>query len=165
MTGTDRPAPIGSTAWSLYLDREHAARDMYLRLVERAHREYLTGPFPDRSAYEVVERGAWATYYAAGRDAWRSYRTDIENQAPPAVAPGPLATEAAAQWAAKMGYRPPRPADASHPYPIAPDADGYHGQQPARPAFTPHSAHPDHEGRYVMWADPPQVTDHPESES
>lgn len=80
-----------------YLDRERAARDMYLAVVEHAHNEYLTGPYPDRPAYEVVERQAWATYYAAARDAWRDYQPVHEHLAPP----------------------PAQPPPASHPYPMS----------------------------------------------
>jgi len=77
------------TPWQEYLDREHAARDGYLAVVERAHREYLIGPWVDRAAYEVVERQAWATYYAAGRDAWRTYRAAAEAPPPPPPPPAP----------------------------------------------------------------------------
>lgn len=83
MTAHNYPTPVGATAWQRYLDREHAARDMYLEVTSRASHEYLTGPWPDRAAYEVVERQAWATYYAAGRDAWRTYTREATPPPPP----------------------------------------------------------------------------------
>lgn len=83
-----------SSPWQYYLGREHAARDMYLNVVGRAHQEYLTGPYPDRDAYQVVERQAWLTYYAAGRQAWIDYQAAL-NTPPP----------------------PPPPTEAGHPYP------------------------------------------------
>jgi len=86
-----------ATPWQTYLDRQRTARDGYLLLVERAHKEYLTGPFPDRSAYEVVERAAWVTYYAAGRGAWHAYRADMDT----------------------AGEARPTPPPESHPYPPA----------------------------------------------
>lgn len=83
MTAHNYPVPANATAWQRYLDREHAARDMYLEVTSRASHEYLTGPWPDRAAYEVVERQAWATYYAAGRDAWRTYTREATPPPPP----------------------------------------------------------------------------------
>lgn len=71
------------TPWQRYLARERAARDMYLEVTHRASHEYLTGPWPDRAAYEVVEHQAWATYYAAGRDAWRTYTREVSPPPPP----------------------------------------------------------------------------------
>lgn len=75
-----------ASAWERYLANEHAARDKYLLAVQRAHVEYLAGPFPDRDAYATVERDAWLTYYQAGRAAWRSYRVEMDNP-PPAMPP------------------------------------------------------------------------------
>jgi hypothetical protein len=62
---------------------------MYLAVTRHAHREYLTGPFPDRDAYMTVERDAWVTYYAAGRDAWKTYGTAMDATAEPKPAPRP----------------------------------------------------------------------------
>lgn len=75
------------TAWQRYLDREHAARDAYLAVTADAQDEYLTGPWPNRDAYQEVERRAWTTYYAAGRAAWQSYRAECDQTAPPPPPP------------------------------------------------------------------------------
>lgn len=94
MTAHNYPTIASATPWQRYLDREHAARDMYLEVTSRASHEYLTGPRPDRAAYEVVERQAWATYYAAGRDAWRTYVREATPPPPPPPAdPGIVAPE------------------------------------------------------------------------
>lgn len=69
--------------WHRYLQREHAAREGYLAVTARAHEEYLTGPWPDRDSYQVVERSAWLTYYTAGRAAWQMYRHEIDSPPPP----------------------------------------------------------------------------------
>lgn len=87
MSRPDYARPSGSIHWQEYLNREHAARDKYLTDVASAHREYLTGPWPDRGAYEVMERQAWMTYYAAGRDAWKFYRAALETPPPPPAMP------------------------------------------------------------------------------
>lgn len=97
MTGPDDVSRETSTPWQQYQDREHWARNMYLLVVQGAHRQYLTGPYPDRSAYETVERDAWITYYAVCRDAWKTYATALETTPPP----------------------PPAPEPQSHPYPPA----------------------------------------------
>ena len=76
------PAPQMG-AWPRYIAKEHAARDAYLATVEHAHREYLTGPWPDRESYNHVESSAWVTYYAAGRAAWRHYTAEITPPPPP----------------------------------------------------------------------------------
>jgi hypothetical protein len=73
--------------WHRYLQREHAARDAYLAVTVRAHAEYLTGPWPDRDSYQVVERQAWLTYYTAGRAAWQMYRHEIDTPPPPPAPP------------------------------------------------------------------------------
>lgn len=73
--------------WHRYLQREHAARDAYLAVTARAHTEYLTGPWPDRDSYTVVERQAWLTYYTAGRAAWQMYRHEIDSPPPPPMPP------------------------------------------------------------------------------
>lgn len=104
-----------SSAWQQYLTAEHAARDHYLRLVQRAHLEYLTGPWPDRPSYETFERTAWLNYYAAGRDAWRAYRTAVE-----------------AQMAVP---RAPRLASCGHP--ANPDGECDCSSWPERATFTP----------------------------
>lgn len=83
MTTPDYTNPASSPAWQRYLNREHAARDAYLTAVQHAHREYLTGPFPDREAYNVVEGDAWRRYYAAGREAWRTYADEASPPPPP----------------------------------------------------------------------------------
>lgn len=83
-----QPTP-GTPAWREYLHREHDARDMYLTVVARAHQEYLTGPYPDRDAYTLVERQAWITYYTAGRQAWQQYKADMEMAATVAVTGDP----------------------------------------------------------------------------
>jgi len=56
---------------------------MYLDVVQRAHHEYLTGPWPDREAYNHVEQSAWQTYHAAGREAWKIYTQEITPPPPP----------------------------------------------------------------------------------
>lgn len=124
--------------WQRYVEREHAARDAYLAVVQSAHREYLTGPWPDREAYQHVEQSAWMTYYAAGREAWRYYARELAvpaRQHPypdpgtltrdaageiwpdddrPRVTPGPAAQQAANQWAASNGYPPVFPTFTEH---------------------------------------------------
>ena len=80
------PAPQ-TGAWPRYIAKEHAARDAYLATVEHAHREYLTGPWPDRESYNHVEISAWVTYYAAGRAAWRAYTQEITPPPPPPAPP------------------------------------------------------------------------------
>lgn len=75
--------------WQRYIEREHQARAGYLAVVQRAHHEYLTGPWPDRDSYQHVEQSAWLTYYAAGREAWRIYRQELAPPPPPPAAPGP----------------------------------------------------------------------------
>lgn len=116
MTGPGDVSRETSTAWQQYLNREHAARDMYLRITARAHHEYLGGPWPDRDAYLMVEREAYATYYQAGRHAWNIYRATMET-------PPPQPT--------------PKPA-ASHPYPLPARSNNYDALGFERPAFTPH---------------------------
>lgn len=69
--------------WQRYVAKERAARSAYLATVESAHREYLTGPWPDREAYQHVEQSAWVTYYAAGREAWRHYTAELNPPPPP----------------------------------------------------------------------------------
>ena len=69
--------------WQRYITKERAARNTYLAVVERAHHEYLTGPWPDRTAYTHVETTAWVTYYAAGREAWRYYTAELTPPPPP----------------------------------------------------------------------------------
>lgn len=81
-TGAD-----GSPAWRRYLTREHAARNQYLATTTMAQAEYLTGPWPDRDAYNAVERSAWMTYYAAGRSAWQAYRQEAATAALPPPRP------------------------------------------------------------------------------
>ncbi len=72
------PETYGSAGpWQRYVAKEHAARDHYLRMVQAAHHEYLSTPWPDRESYQHVEQSAWLTYYAAGRDAWRHYVREI----------------------------------------------------------------------------------------
>lgn len=84
MTG---PAPQlngAATPWQRYLEREHAARGIYLNVTAQAHFDYLSGPWPDRDAYQDIERNAWHTYYQAGREAWQRYRAEAEElSAPP----------------------------------------------------------------------------------
>lgn len=83
--------------WQRYVAKERAARGAYLATVESAHREYLTGPWPDREAYQHVEQSAWVTYYAAGREAWRHYTAEL-NPPPPPPLPSPVQSPAAAQF-------------------------------------------------------------------
>ena len=101
--------------WQRYVAKERAARAGYLAVVERAHNEYLTGPWPDREAYEHVERSAWMTYYAAGREAWRYYTDELTPPPPPATPPSA----------------------ASHPYPYHPDDYGQGGLWQVSPTFNP----------------------------
>lgn len=82
-----------SAAWQRYIEHERAARDAYLQTTHRAHFEYLTGPWPDREAYNHVELSAWTTYYAAGRAAWRTFVQEITPPPPP---PTPIADQSAA---------------------------------------------------------------------
>ena len=78
------PETYGSVGpWQRYVAKERAARGAYLAVVERAHHEYLSGPWPDREAYQHVEASAWVTYYAAGRDAWQHYTAEITPPPPP----------------------------------------------------------------------------------
>ena len=78
------PETYGSIGpWQRYVAKERAARTMYLDVVQRAHHEYLTGPWPDRESYNHVEQSAWQTYYAAGREAWRFYAEEITPPPPP----------------------------------------------------------------------------------
>lgn len=111
MNAAEAAADYRQTAWQEYLDSEHRARHGYLNVVERAHREYLTGAWPDRDAYEIVERQAWLTYYAAGRDAWRTYRAALEIPPPP---PPAAANPAGQPHAGGVGW-PAVPYE--HPYP------------------------------------------------
>lgn len=111
------PETYGSIGpWQRYIAKEHAARDAYLATVQGAHREYLTGPWPDRDAYTHVERSAWMTYYAAGRDAWRHYTREIQPPPPPPaiVVPGPLAQARANDRAEKTGGPAPYPTFTEH---------------------------------------------------
>ena len=81
--GTGRPSP-----WHEYVSAEAGSRDAYLAIVARAHAEYLVGPWPDRAAYETVERQAWLSYYQAGRTAWLRYRAAIDPRPiPPPMPP------------------------------------------------------------------------------
>lgn len=117
MTGVNPGDYVNLGPWQRYVAREHAARDNYLAVVARAHHEYLSGPWPDRDAYQVVERQAWVTYYAAGRLAWQDYRAEFTRpEAPPVETPrnpptNPLLGRVSAS-------RPgPAPQPAYHPYP------------------------------------------------
>lgn len=72
------PETRGSAGpWQRYVEAERSARAGYLAVTEQAHREYLIGPWPDRDSYLVVERQAWMTYHAAGRQAWKRYAADM----------------------------------------------------------------------------------------
>lgn len=104
----------GPAAWQRYIQHVNRARDGYLAVVERAHREYLTGPWPDRDSYQSVERSAWVTYYAAGRQAWRIYEQEM-------IAPPP----------------PPPPAEVATPI-YTGTADDFDGARPYtdQPTFT-----------------------------
>lgn len=209
MTGPDDVSRETSTPWRQYQNREHAARDQYLAVTRRAHHEYLSGPWPDRDYYLTVERDAYATYYAAGRDAWKTYRTDMETAAEPKPAPRPesnpyppagLSVGSSAYWPTERDVAPYPPADhsvsgAGVPYPApsftarpewpicgAPyfpaDADdsrgiycrlrpghpGPHDDLVSRPASFPAGSGQSGNGN-AMWADPPQITPNPESES
>lgn len=64
-----------------YQRQENTARNAYLQAVINAHAEYLAGPYPDRDAYNTVERSAWMTYYAQCRNLWRDYFTRCEQAA------------------------------------------------------------------------------------
>ena len=83
MSGYPYPAADQPAAWRRYLDREHAAQAAYLSAVKRHHLEYLTGPWPDRIAFEHAERSEWITYYQSGRDAWRAYTAELDPPPPP----------------------------------------------------------------------------------
>lgn len=116
MTASEFTAPPGSGAWQRYLAHEHAARDAYLQTTAGAHREYLTGPWPDRQSYEAVERSAWVNYYAAGRAAWQTYTREVAPPPPPVVPP----------------------VSASYPYPLAGETLLSVAHQLDGPQFTPH---------------------------
>jgi hypothetical protein len=85
VTGLGFTSAPASTAWGRYLNREHAARAAYLEATAQAHREHLTGPWPDRDTYERIERTAWTVYYGAGRAAWKTYRAEMDAEAQPAM--------------------------------------------------------------------------------
>lgn len=85
MTSHNYETHATTSPWQRYQDAEHRARDTYLSITHRAHLEYLTGPRPDRDAYNHVEITAWMTYYAAGRSAWLTYLGEISR--PPAPEP------------------------------------------------------------------------------
>lgn len=74
---------LGLTPWGRYQESEAIARDIYLKTVSGAHVQYLTGPWPDRTAYEAVERSAWQTYYHDCRTAWQKFVSSFEPQQPP----------------------------------------------------------------------------------
>ena len=103
-------------AWNRYIAREHTARDVYLATVNSAHREYLTGPWPDRDSYEHVERSAWITYYAAGREAWRRYTAELTPPPPP----------------------PPGRGTVPDNLPVSPESYLSMTSGPDQPTFTPH---------------------------
>lgn len=115
MSAISPEPPASITAWQRYAAKEHAARDAYLAITVAAHREYLMGPWPDRAAYEHVERSAWVTYYAAGREAWRVFTAEVTPPPPPPT-PSAGQSPAAAQfeqdqhstryWAAQPGFTP-----------------------------------------------------------
>ncbi|MGH9622527.1 MAG: hypothetical protein ACRD45_22820 [Bryobacteraceae bacterium] len=97
--------------WQRYVAKEHAARDAYIATVQSAHREYLTGPWPDREAYQHVETSAWVTYYAAGREAWRHYTRELMPPPPPpthSAAPYLTRDSAGEVWPADP-HRPDQP--------------------------------------------------------
>jgi len=94
MTAPAADPAVTLAAYRRYLDATHAARDMYLHVTEHAHKTYLTGPWPDRDAYQIVERQAWCVYYAAGRAAWRKYETELENATRPDSPPHAAVTSA-----------------------------------------------------------------------
>ena len=115
------PETYGSIGpWQRYVAKERAARGAYLATTESASREYLAGPWPDRDAYQHVERSAWVTYYAAGRDAWRHYTAEL-NPPPPPPAP-PAAPGMTHLPSAEFGRQHfGRPEPEYHPY--APESD------------------------------------------
>jgi hypothetical protein len=82
VTAPDPDSNAGITPWGRYIAQEHAARNEYLAITAEAHHQYLTGPWPDRDAYNRVEGTAWRVYYAAGRDAWRDYRDSMSPPMP-----------------------------------------------------------------------------------
>lgn len=90
MSGFVYQPAASSEAWQRYMNKQQAAQDDYLAVSTRAHLEYLTGPWPDREAYDHVERSAWMTYYATCREAWRTYTREMERPwAPPLPTPYP----------------------------------------------------------------------------
>lgn len=154
-----------STAWRQYLDREHAARDMYLRITARAHHEYLGGPWPDRDAYLMVEREAYATYYQAGRHAWNIYRDAMDTLPPDIVALGPAATAARDEWIARNPKQPNKPPQASYPYPPPDRGSNYAALNHGQATFTPYpeGAPLDYPAAHREWVQAPSPN--PESES
>lgn len=111
------PETYGSIGpWQRYVAKEHAARDAYIATVQNAHREYLTGPWPDREAYQHVEQSAWVTYYAAGREAWRHYTAELNPPPPPPAQYGAanLTRDAGGQvWPSDQRY-PDQPTFTEH---------------------------------------------------
>lgn len=88
MTGPQYQATDDMSPWDRYQARSSAANRIYLTMVINAHNEYLTGPWPDRQAYDHAERSAWMTYYAVCRQAWRTFEQEI-TPPPPPPAPSP----------------------------------------------------------------------------
>ena len=83
MTTPNHPTGQPSTAWQRHHETTETAMRAYLATTYAAHRQYLTGPWPDRDAYNAVEVSAWMTYHAACRAAWDTYRAETMTPPPP----------------------------------------------------------------------------------
>lgn len=78
MTTPNHPTGQPANLWRWYTTASEAARNSYLATTYAAHRMYLTGPWPDREAYQRVENTAWDVYYTAARGVWRRYTAAID---------------------------------------------------------------------------------------
>ena len=92
MTTPNHPTGQPPTAWQRHHQATETAMRAYLAVTYAAHRQYLTGPWPDRDAYNAVELSAWVTYHAACRAAWATYRAETTAPPPPPVPTGPTFT-------------------------------------------------------------------------
>lgn len=90
MTTPNHPTGQPSTAWQRHHATTEAAMHDYLTTTHAAHRQYLTGPWPDRDAYNAVEVSAWMTYHAKCRAAWQDYRAETTTPPPPPASNQPI---------------------------------------------------------------------------
>lgn len=117
MTRPSQPPVMSLPAYADYQSRENAARNTYLTMVIAAHHEYLAGAFPDRDAYDAVDRSAWTTYYASCRRIWQEYQQRCRD-ATDAIAYGQPPANSRYYDQTDPGTKIyPRPAATSNPYP------------------------------------------------